>query len=306
MGGPTIPLGRLFQLNPLWLEIWTVGGAYGNSQAKPVWGVSNYHAVYFQVEHRLSRGFTFLANYTISKLLQDTGGIDNGQPQGQGEQAQPQAGLGIGDVYGLAPSDITHKFQVNYSIDLPVGRGKKLLGNASAILDKFVGGWQLAGTTLLRSGQPISVYTPSGAVGGLGSQWYNIGQGRNNRPVIVPGQDPGLTTDGHAALIGSANFQPYVNPKAFRLTQGWEIGNVPSTYPNWRGPGFSQWDLALMKNVSLGKESRRLQLRFEAQNLLNHMNAGQPDSGVTSLTFGQITTQSGLPRRVMVATKFYF
>jgi hypothetical protein len=90
------------------------------------------------------------------------------------------------------------------------------------------------------------------------------------------------------------------------LTQGWEIGNVPSTYPNWRGPGFSQWDLALMKNVSLGKESRRLQLRFEAQNLLNHMNAGQPDSGVSSLTFGQITTQSGLPRRVMVATKFYF
>jgi hypothetical protein len=306
MGGPTIPLGRLFQLNPLWLEIWTVGGAYGNTQAKPVWGVSNYHAVYFQVEHRLSRGFTFLANYTISKLLQDTGGIDNGQPQGQGEQAQPQAGLGIGDVYGLAPSDMTHKFQVNYSIDLPIGRGKKLLGNAPALLDKVVGGWQLAGTTLLRSGQPISVYTPSGAVGGLGSQWYNIGQGRNNRPVIVPGQQPGLTTDGHAALIGAANFQPYVNPKAFRLTQGWEIGNVPSTYPNWRGPGFSQWDLALMKNVTLGRESRRLQLRFEAQNLLNHMNAGNPDSGVSSLTFGQIITQSGLPRRVMVATKFYF
>jgi len=36
------------------------------------------------------------------------------------------------------------------------------------------------------------------------------------------------------------------------------------------------------------------------------MNAGNPDSGVSSLTFGQITTQSGLPRRVMVATKFYF
>jgi hypothetical protein len=97
-----------------------------------------------------------------------------------------------------------------------------------------------------------------------------------------------------------------VNPAAFRLTQGWEIGNVPSAFGNWRGPGFSQWDLALMKNVALGSESRRLQLRFEAQNLLNHMNAGQPDSGVTSLTFGQITTQSGLPRRVMVAAKLYF
>jgi hypothetical protein len=204
MGGPTIPLGRLSN-SPLWPEIY-VGGAYGNTQAKPVWGVSNYHAVYFQVEHRLSNGFTFLANYTISKLLQDTGGIDNGQPQGQGEQAQPQAGLGIGDVYGLAPSDMTHKFQVNYSIDLPVGRGKKLLGNAPALLDKVVGGWQLAGTTLLRSGQPISVYTPSGAVGGLGSQWYNIGQGRNNRPVIVAGGR--VDHRRPRALIGAANFQP--------------------------------------------------------------------------------------------------
>jgi hypothetical protein len=271
-----------------------------------VWGVSNYHAVYFQLEHRFGKGFSFLANYTISKLLQDTGGIDNGQPQGQGEQAQPQAGLGIGDVYGLAPSDISQKFLVNYSIDLPIGRGKTLLRNAPAVLDKIVGGWQLAGTTTLRSGQPISVYTPSGAVGGLGSQWYNIGQGRNNRPVIVPGQTLGMTTNGHSALIGSANAQYYENPAAFRLTQGWEIGNVPSTFGNWRGPGFSQWDLALMKNVSLGSESRRLQLRFEAQNLLNHMNAGQPDSGVTSLTFGQITTQSGLPRRIMVAAKLYF
>jgi hypothetical protein len=305
MGGPTIPFGRLFQLNPLWLEIWTVGGAYGNTLAKPVWGVSNYNALYFQLEHRFAKGFTFLANYTISKLLQDTGGIDNGQPQGQGEQAQPQAGLGIGDVYGIAPGDITHKFQINYSVDLPIGRGKRLLHDAPALLDKVVGGWQLAGTTLFRSGQPISVYTPSGAVGGLGSQWYNIGQGRNNRPVIIPNQPLGMTTDGHAALLGAANSQFYVNPQAFRLTQGWEIGNVPSAFPNWRGPGFSQWDLALMKNVNF-KESKRIQLRFEAQNLLNHMNAGQPDSGVSSLTFGKIQTQSGLPRRVMVAAKFYF
>src|SRR5207237_600625 len=125
-------------LGPLWLEIWTVGGAYGNSKAPPVWGLSNYNAVYFQLEHRFGGGFSMLANYTISKLLQDTGGIDNGQPQGQGEQAQPQAGLGIGDVYGLAPSDITHKFQINYSVDLPIGRGKRLLGNAPALLDKVV------------------------------------------------------------------------------------------------------------------------------------------------------------------------
>jgi hypothetical protein len=306
MGGKTIPFGRLFMLNPLWLEVWTVGGPYANSAYPGSWGTSNYHAAVFQLEHRFGNGFTLLANYTISKLLQDTGGIDNGQPQGQGEQAQPQAGLGLGDVYGLAPGDITQKLQINYSIDLPFGRGKKLLNNVSPALNKVVGGWRLAGTTLFRGGQPISVYTPSGAVGGLGSQWYNIGMGRNNRPVMLPSQPLGMTTDGHAALIGSSNFQYFVNPQAFRLTQGWEIGNVPSVWPNWRGPGYSQWDLSLLKDITLGKESRHLQFRIEAQNLLNHMNAGQPDMGVTDVTFGQIITQSGLPRRAMVAAKFFF
>ena len=48
-----------------------------------------------------------------------------------------------------------------------------------------------------------------------------------------------------------------------------------------------------LENAHLGKESRRLQLRFEAQNLLIHMNAGNPDSGVTSLTVGQIINPVG-------------
>jgi hypothetical protein len=247
-----------------------------------------------------------LTNYTMSKLLQDTGSIGNGQPQGIGEQFQPQAGLGLGDVYGVAPSNFTHKFLFNYSVDLPFGRGKKLLSGASSFVDKVVSGWRVAGTTTFRSGLPIQVYTPSGGVGGLGSAWYNIGQGRNQRPVVVPGQQLGLTTDGHNALTGASNFQYYVNPNAFVLPNGFQLGNVPSTYGYWYGPGFSQWDMALMKVWSLGSESRRLQLRFEAQNVLNHMNAGNPVTGVTSSGFGSITTQTGNPRQAMVAAKLYF
>jgi len=97
-----------------------------------------------------------------------------------------------------------------------------------------------------------------------------------------------------------------MNPNAFRLSQGFEIGDVPSTFPNWRGPGFSQWDVSVLKEFPLFSEKRHLQLRFEAQNLLNHMNAGMPNTGVTSRTFGMISGQSGLQRRVMIAAKIYF
>ncbi|MCC6342655.1 MAG: carboxypeptidase regulatory-like domain-containing protein [Bryobacterales bacterium] len=297
MGGATLPYGRLFQLNPLWSEIWTVG--------EPL-GTSNYHSGYFQVEHRFGRGFSLLANYTLSKLLQDSGALD-----GQQGMPFPQAGLGLGSVYGLAGSDITHKMLLNYSWDLPVGKGKALLGDPQTIqakaLDKVLGGWSLAGTTTFRSGTPIAVRTPSNTVGGPGSQWYNIGHGRDSQPVfVVPRVNYNNGVSGHTALEGSAGFTRYFDPAAFRIVQGYEIGDVPSYLTRMRGPGFSQFDFALMKSFPVLSEARRLQLRFEAQNILNHMNAGNPDSSIVSRTFGMITSQSGIPRRIMIAAKFQF
>jgi len=301
-GGKTLPFGRMFQRNPLWQELWTMGSPLGTA---------NYNAGYVQVEHRYGHGFGFLANYTVSKLLQDVGSIDNQASQGPNQQAFPQAGLGLGDIYGIAPTDISQKLLFNYSVEIPVGKGKTLLGDPQGfggkLLDKALGGWRMAGTTTYRSGQPVMVFTPSGGVGGLGSQWYNIGQGRTTRPRFVLPRVPfDNQVSGHAALEGAANFQHYFKPGAFRLVNGFEIGDVPSTMPNMRGPGFSQWDFSLLKDFGLGKEGSSLQLRFEAQNVFNHMNAGNPNGAVTQRTFGMITSQNGTPRLVMVGVKIYF
>jgi hypothetical protein len=301
-GPRMLPFGRMFSRQPFWFEAWTMG--------EPL-GTSNYNSGYVQVEHRFGHGFTFLANYTLAKLLQDVGGIDNQFSQGPSQQAFPQAGLGMGDIYGIATTDITHKVLFNYSWDLPFGKGRRFLTSPQTtgekVFDHIAGGWRVAGTTTLRSGQPILIYTPSGGVGGLGSQWYNIGHGRTTRPRIVLPQQPfGFASSGHEALEGAADYKAYMNPQAFRLVQGFEIGDVGSTFPNWRGPGYSQWDLSVLKNFNLGSESRYLQIRFEAQNLFNHMNAAMPNGAVTQRTFGMITGQTGSPRRVMIAAKFYF
>ncbi len=300
-GPEKLPFGRMYSQEPFWFETWTMG--------EPL-GTSNYYAGYVQAEHRFGRGFSFLANYTFSKMLQDVGSIDYRYGQGPDQQAFPQAGLGFKDIYGIAPTDTTHRFLFNYSWDIPVGKGRKFLGApqdwGQKLANYVVGGWRLAGTTTLRSGQPVLIYTPSGGVGGLGSQWYNIGQGRTTRPVIVRDRPFGSATSGHAALEGSANLLPYMNPAAFRLPQGFEIGDVPSTFPNWRGPGFSKWDFSVLKDFPILSEKRSLQLRFEAQNLFNHMDAANPNGAVTQRTFGLITSQLGTPRRVMIAAKVYF
>lgn len=296
MGGKTLPLGRLFQNQMLWSEIWTLG--------EPI-GTSNYHAGYVQAEHRFGSGFSFLANYTFSKLLQDVGSYD-----GQQGMPYPQAGLGLGTTYGLAGSDISQKFLFNYSWDLPFGRGRAYLnspqGGGAKVLDKVIGGWTIAGTTTYRTGTPIAVRTPSNTVGGPGSQWYNIGQGRDSMPMFIAGANYNNNVSGHTALQGAPGFTPYFNTSAFRIVQGFEVGDVPSFLPNMRGPGFSQWDFALMKDFPLFSEKRKFQLRFEAQNVLNHMNAANPDSSIVSRTFGIITSQQGIPRRVMVAGRIFF
>ncbi len=297
MGSNQLLFGRLFQRHPLWTEIWTLG--------EPL-GTSNYHAGYVQAEHRFGSGFTLLANYTVSKLLNDVGSYDGGFGM-----PYPQAGLPVSNTYGVATSDISQKFLVNYSVDLPFGKGRALAGDPQTLAAKFadhlIGGWTMAGTTTIRTGFPIAVRTPSNTVGGLGSQWYNIGHGRDSQPMFVtPRVDFDNKVSGHTSLEGAAGFKEYFNPASFRVVEGYEIGDTPSTMPSMRAPGFSQWDMSLLKTFRVHGEHKRLQLRFEAQNLFNKMNPGAPGNAILSRTFGVITGQSGTPRRVMVAAKFYF
>ena len=48
----------------------------------------------------------------------------------------------------------------------------------------------------------------------------------------------------------------------------------------------------LQKSVRI-QESRKLTLRMDARNILNHPTAGNPNLNMNSGTFGQITTKTG-------------
>ena len=49
-----------------------------------------------------------------------------------------------------------------------------------------------------------------------------------------------------------------------------------------------------------------MQIRFEGQNIFNHMNAGKPINQLPDRAFGTITSQQGLPRQIMIAAKLFF
>ena len=72
------------------------------------------------------------------------------------------------------------------------------------------------------------------------------------------------------------------------------------------GPGIQNFDFALLKDFHI-TESKKLQLRAEAFNALNHANFGA-DGVITHVNdsrFGQVTSASE-PRDVQIALKFLF
>ncbi|HSU65885.1 MAG TPA: hypothetical protein VLJ39_03345, partial [Tepidisphaeraceae bacterium] len=67
------------------------------------------------------------------------------------------------------------------------------------------------------------------------------------------------------------------------------------------------FDLALIKNLRFG-QSRRVELRLETFNLLNHpqfYGAGAVDGNIVSPTFGNIVGAAA-PRFIQLAAKFSF
>jgi hypothetical protein len=105
----------------------------------------------------------------------------------------------------------------------------------------------------------------------------------------------------------------YFDPTFFVLPAAGTLGTAVGR-DSLRAPGLLTVDLALSKNVSLGKGSH-LQLRAEVFNLFNRVNYAPPNSAIFIATpdggasvnpnAGQITS-AGAPRQMQLGVKLAF
>jgi outer membrane receptor protein involved in Fe transport len=72
----------------------------------------------------------------------------------------------------------------------------------------------------------------------------------------------------------------------------------------FRGPGATNVDLAIAKKFKI-REQATLELRGDAFNVFNHTQFGNPDTTISDLTFGQISTTAA-PRILQVALHLLF
>ena len=143
----------------------------------------------------------------------------------------------------------------------------------------------------MRSGTPFTV-----------TQTRAGHRGRGRRGIGQPWSE-----NSHADI----NFQLYngtpesvaMDISAFVRPDNNTFGNSPRN--SYYNPGEQQWDLALFKNFSLSG-MRRLQLRAECFNFINHPNLGGIEANPLNANFGRITSKDGNRRDVQLSVRFTF
>ena len=99
---------------------------------------------------------------------------------------------------------------------------------------------------------------------------------------------------GPTPYAANQTVTSWLNPAAFATPAAGTFGNLASS--NLNGPGFLQIDMSLSRSFRI-REKKTLELRAEAYNVPNRLNAGLPGSALNSpSTFGVITSDiSGSP-----------
>ena len=129
-------------------------------------GFSNYNSLQTRVEKRFSRGLTFLASYTWAHALDIASNADLGAQNGGDfrDFRNPS------QEYGNSDFDIRHRFVFSYLYELPIGHGKRMMGDASGVLNQIVGGWQVGGITSVSTGNWFTILDDNGVANSDGQQ----------------------------------------------------------------------------------------------------------------------------------------
>jgi hypothetical protein len=238
-------------------------------------GNSSYNGLWVTAKKQVAKGLQFEADYTWSKS------IDDNSRNVQGLVLQDS--FNIAGDRGLSDFDTRQRIVVSAVYSLPFH------GN------RFKDGWELSLIEQTQAGNPINFHTSNSAFTGSALL----------RPNVTGLVETGFTP----ATNGSATSVGYIqNPSV--LVAGTGFGNLGRN--TIIGPGFSNFDAALVKNTKI-TERLNFQIRADAFDLLNQTNFNQPVSTIGSATLGIITGGTRFPagdggssRQLQLAMKLIF
>jgi hypothetical protein len=276
---------------------------------------STYHAGVVEVRRRLNSGLYFQANYVFSKVMTDysTGtNADQTRFQPYLDNARPFL------EKGRASFDITHAFKANFTYDLPIGKGHKLLSASNKALGLLVNGWQTASVFTWQSGSPFSIL----------SQWasFNRGGSRSVRDTAIATLTHSQISSDLGVFVQPGGTVYGINPKlvspdgtgipsqpqlsctpavagGFCDPQPGEVGNLQLNA--FTGPAYFDWDMSARKDFAV-TEKLKLTFRTEAFNVLNHPVFFMGDQNINSPQFGQSVSTVSQARILQMSLQLKF
>ena len=166
---------------------------YGTIEEYGKTGWSNWNGMQFELERRYSKGYAFQVYYVEGNALA-AGGQTWNQPILTPNLYMPGAvpadknELNRFMNYQRDTSIPKHRVRWNWVVDLPFGKGKPVLGSSKGVVDKLVGGWQVAGIGSLRTNYftlPSDIYPTTGNAVEVYGYKYPIEDCRSGR--CIPG-----------------------------------------------------------------------------------------------------------------------
>jgi hypothetical protein len=212
----------------------------GFTESTLPFGRAHYDALQINVVKRMSKGLQFGAAYTVSKFLESTSYLNP-------NDAKPEK--------VISDSDRPQRLVIYGIYNLPVGRGKRLLGNAHSVVDHFLGGWQLNWIVTFQSSAPLSF---SGA--------ERVRRSDSNPHTILQWFD-------------TTQFVP---------REPFTLAYTSSRIADLRGDGMKKWDMTLSKKFRI-TEQVNFAFRAEFYNAWNTTMFGNPNTSVTNASFGRVT-----------------
>jgi hypothetical protein len=274
LGDPTITRAQLLKPFPEYTAV----SFYRNNV-----GTTNYQGLSFSIRQRMSRGLTYSAAYTRSKLTDIASSVFDASIL-----TGPLTNAAVADSHNLerdrdySTGDIPHYFGALCRVGSSIWHGAREESGRRA---------RGAGERLeRRDGGDAAVRCPgrSDAVefARLRRLHHAAAESRRRSDASRRSTDSGR----------------WFNTAAFAAASQFTIGSA--TRNPVRGPSYRDVDLAVMRRVGVGG-ARAIELRLEVFNLLDTANFGAPAAQFGPASFGTITTALD-PRVVQLAGKFWF
>jgi hypothetical protein len=202
-------------------------------------------------------------------------------------------------VYGPTSFDQTHILVINYIWELPNASKRLSSPGAKFVAHHLLDNWAVSGVSSFATGFPRTV--------GL-----TLSDGSIANIITGGGDGARANVIAKAKLSGgSKSFTKYFNTAAFARPAVGTYGNEPTG--DVRAPGVNNWDITLMKHITLKSETRFLEFRAEFYNAFNHSQFSAidttarftPAGAQVNGRFGAITA-SRPPRTIQFGLKFAF